>query len=47
MNLQKRKRLRLRKQTHSCCVGRDSYGLWEGHVHTTLFKMDNQQGPIV
>ena len=21
--------------------------LWEGHVHTTTFKMDNQQKPIV
>ena len=20
---------------------------WEGHVHTTTFKMDNQQKPIV
>ena len=20
---------------------------WEGHVHTAIFKMDNQQGPIV
>ena len=27
--------------------GRDSQGLWEGHVHTALFKVDNQQGPIV
>ena len=27
--------------------GRDSQGLWEGHVHTAIFKMDNQQGPIV
>ena len=28
-------------------VGRHSYGLWEGHAHTTIFKMDNQQKPIV
>ena len=21
--------------------------LWEGHVHTAIFKMDNQQKPIV
>ena len=27
--------------------GRDSQGLWEGHVHTAMFKMDNQQRPIV
>ena len=26
--------------------GRDSQGLWEGHVHTAVFKMDNQQRPI-
>ena len=25
--------------------GRDSYGVWGGHVHTAVFKMDNQQGP--
>ena len=24
---------------------RDSYGVWNGHVHTAIFKMDNQQGP--
>ena len=22
-------------------------GVWEGHVHTALFKMDHQQGPTV
>ena len=21
--------------------------VWEGHVHTTAFKVNNQQGPIV
>ena len=25
----------------------DSSGLWEGHVHTAIFKMDDQQKPIV
>ena len=25
--------------------GRDSQGLWEGHVHTALFKIDNQKMP--
>ena len=25
--------------------GRDSWGVWDGHVHTAIFKMDNQQGP--
>ena len=24
---------------------RDSSGVWDGHEHTTTFKMDNQQGP--
>ena len=23
--------------------GRDSQGLWESHVHTTVFNMENQQ----
>ena len=26
---------------------RDNYGVWDGHVHTAIFKMDNQQGPTV
>ena len=25
--------------------GEDSKGVWDGHVHTAVFKMDNQQGP--
>ena len=24
-----------------------SWGVWDGHVHTDIFKMDNQQGPNV
>jgi len=27
--------------------GRDSQGVWDGHVHTAIFTMDNQEGPIV
>ena len=27
--------------------GRDSQGVWESHVHTTMFKMDTQQGPVI
>ena len=27
--------------------GRDSQGAWDRHVHTAIFKMDNQQGPTV
>ena len=26
---------------------KDSQGVWNGHVHTAVFKMDNQQGPTV
>ena len=26
---------------------RDSYGVWDGHVHSAIFKMGNQQGPTV
>ena len=25
--------------------GRDSQGVWDGQVHTAVFKMRNQQGP--
>ena len=28
-------------------AGRNSLGVWDGHVHTAIFKMDNQQGPTV
>ena len=24
----------------------NSKGVWEGQVHTAVFKVDNQQGPI-
>ena len=27
--------------------GRDSYEICDGHIHTAIFKMDNQQGPTV
>ena len=27
--------------------GRDSWGVWDGYVHTAIFKMGNKQGPIV
>ena len=26
---------------------KNSYEFWNGHVHTSVFKMDNQQGPVV
>ena len=25
--------------------GRDSWGVWDGHVHMAMFKIDSQQGP--
>ena len=28
-------------------AGRNSLGVWDGHIHTTIFKMDNQQGPTI
>ena len=27
--------------------GRDSQGAWDGHGHTAVFNMENQQGPAV
>ena len=27
--------------------GKDSQGVWQGHAHTAIFKMDSQQGPAV
>ena len=36
---------RLRKQTW-LPGGGSSQGLWEGHVHTAIFKIDNQQRPV-
>ena len=27
--------------------GQDSQGVWDGHVHSAIFKMDNQQGHTV
>ena len=27
--------------------GRDSWRVWDRHVHTAAFKMDNQQGPTI
>ena len=45
---------RLRKQTHGYQRGkvgggggRDKLGVWDWHIHTTIYKIDNQQGPTV
>ena len=27
--------------------GRDNQGVWDGHVYTAIFNMDNQQGPTI
>ena len=27
--------------------GRDKLGVWDEHIHTTRYKIDNQQGPTV
>ena len=34
------------KSVHLILRGRDSYGVQDGHAHTAIFKMDNQQGPL-
>ena len=48
MNLQNRKRLTdLKSELIIAGKGRESYQVWDGHVHTAIFKMDNQQGPTV
>ena len=32
-----------RESTEGRMGGRDSQEIWDGHVHTAIFKMDNQQ----
>ena len=49
MNLQNRNRL----SENEVIVARgkdgerDSQGVWDGHGHTAVFNMENQQGPAV
>ena len=44
---------RHRKQTYGYQRGKvggggmDKLGVWDWHIHTTVFKTDNQQGPTV
>ena len=49
MNLENRNRLK--EQTYGCHGGRirgwDSQGVWDGHVHSAIFKTDNQPSPTV
>ena len=47
MNLQNRKRLTDLENELMVARRKDSQRLWEGHVHTAIFKMDKQQRPIV
>ena len=34
-------------RTYGYWVGRDGLGVWVGHVHTAILKIDNQQEPTV
>ena len=27
--------------------GEDKLGVWDQHIHTTIYKIDNQQGPTI
>ena len=36
-----------RTEDHGQVEGRESEGVWDWHVHTVVFKMNNQQGPTV
>ena len=42
---------RIRKRTYGYQRGkvteRDKLGVWDWHIHTTIIKIDNQQGPLV
>ena len=43
---------KLKEPTYGCWVvgvqrGKGSKGIWEGHVNTAIFKMDNQQRPTI
>ena len=53
MNLftKQRQTHRLREWTYGYQGGRmgerDRLGVWDGYVHTAIFKVDNQPGPTV
>ena len=38
---------RQREWTSGCQRGRDSYSVWDRHVHIATFKTGNQQGPTL
>ena len=39
--------LRCADETGGRMGKRGSWGIWDGNVHTAIFKKDNQQGPTV
>ena len=54
MSLSKlRKTVKDRKSGVLSCIGRwilydwNTWEAWDRHVHTSVFKMDNQQGPTM
>ena len=53
MNLFTKQKQTHRNQKHSYgyqrvnVEGRDKSGTWDEHKHTTIYKIDNQQGPTV
>ena len=54
MNVQNRRRLTDLENELTVAGGqgprmgrRDSWGVWDGHIHTAILKIGNQQGPTV
>ena len=51
MNLLTKQKQTHSKQTHGYqrgkVTGKDKLGVWDWNIHTIVFKIDNQQGPIV
>ena len=51
--MKQKKTHQFRERTYGCqevggrIWGRDSWGVSDGHVHTFIFKVDNQQGPTI
>ena len=45
--LQNRNRKQIHGYQRGKGWGRDKLGDWDKHVHTTIYKIDNQQGPTV
>ena len=45
--LQNRQRITDLENKLMVAGGKDSQGLWEGHVHTIIFTIDNEQGSSV